>query len=275
MPTTASGLTIDDVLIQLRHVNAGARRENVWHLKEVLSAGVSLGVPLGERHGEVAKVMRGIGALISDDDVSVRKAVLEFLTWYLGRLPPLALSPYLPLLQLQLSSALSHMFPAIRLDACKLVELLLETHPAEIVGSWPSPPPESSQLVVGSTVFDGLRMSAGLGEEKGASTQGGFRLTAAAKLTVLHSIKTFVSCALDRKEQKQESTAKLGDWSLAKLVVLPTDEQWSLNNYEWALEWSTPPTLTERRNDEVALQQLSVSRRYENQLTPGDILVSP
>lgn len=37
------------------------------HLKEVLTAGVNHGVPMGERHGEVAKVMRGMGGLISDD----------------------------------------------------------------------------------------------------------------------------------------------------------------------------------------------------------------
>lgn len=66
-PTTAAGLSIDDVLVQLRHVNAGVRREAVNHLREVLASGVALGVPLGERHGEVAKVVRGIGGLISDE----------------------------------------------------------------------------------------------------------------------------------------------------------------------------------------------------------------
>lgn len=67
VPTTPSGLTIDDVLVQLRHVNAGVRREAVNHLKDVLNAGVALGVPMGERHGEVAKVVRGIGGLITDE----------------------------------------------------------------------------------------------------------------------------------------------------------------------------------------------------------------
>lgn len=55
------------MLVQLRHVNAFVRKESLGHLKDVLIAGVNHGVPLGERHGEVAKVMRGIGSLISDD----------------------------------------------------------------------------------------------------------------------------------------------------------------------------------------------------------------
>jgi pre-rRNA-processing protein IPI1 len=67
IPTTPSGLTLEDVLIQLRHVNAGVRKESLAHLREVLTAGVNHGVKLGERHGEVAKVMRGVGALVADD----------------------------------------------------------------------------------------------------------------------------------------------------------------------------------------------------------------
>lgn len=66
-PTTAAGLTIDDVLIQLRHANAGVRREAVHHLKEVLVAGMNMGIKMGQRPGEVAKVVRAIGGLIADD----------------------------------------------------------------------------------------------------------------------------------------------------------------------------------------------------------------
>lgn len=78
MPTTASGLTIDDVLVQLRHVNAGVRKEAIRHLKEVIIAGVNHGVKLGDRHGEVAKVMRSVGGLISDDVSQTRPVCPSF-----------------------------------------------------------------------------------------------------------------------------------------------------------------------------------------------------
>lgn len=248
MPTTASGLTLDDVLIQLRHVNAGVRKEAFNHLKEVLISGVNKGIKLGERHGEVAKVVRACGGLVSDEDQQVRKCLHEFLGWYLSRLPKQALSPYLSLLQLQISSALSHIFPAIRIDACKLVELLLETHPADVVGSWPvsdvsgsgAATPVSAVPTSGSTIFDGLRLSAGLGEEKGASTQAGFRFTTSTKLVILRTIKTFIGKALESTAQtglqpKRAATPKLGEWTLTELQLLPAD-QWSLQtDSDWAV----------------------------------------
>lgn len=178
----------------------------------------------------------------------MRRALHEFLAWYLPRLPKQALSPYLGLLQLQISSALSHIFPAIRIDACKLVELLLETHPADVVGNWPASDPSSSTSspvsaipTSGSTIFDGLRLSAGLGEEKGASTQAGFRLTPATKLVILRTIKTFVVKALESTAQpgispKRAAKAKLGEWTLTELNALPSD-QWSLQTSSvWGVE---------------------------------------
>lgn len=53
--------------MQLRHVNAGVRKESLNHLKEVLQAGVRLGINFGDRHGEVSKVVRAIGGMVTDD----------------------------------------------------------------------------------------------------------------------------------------------------------------------------------------------------------------
>ncbi|KAL7419747.1 rRNA processing protein [Cryptotrichosporon argae] len=189
-PTTAKGLRLDEVLLHLRHPNAGARREALTGVQDVLQVGVAQGVPLGAREGETAKVVRAVGALVSDNETVVRKAVLAFFSWYIPALPTTALAPYLPLLQLQLSSALSHIFPEIRIDACRLVSLLLEHAPAAIVGAWPH-----SAAVAGtdggSTVFEGLRLAVGLGTDGPVAGFG-----APAKLVVLRTVLAFVSHAL-------------------------------------------------------------------------------
>jgi pre-rRNA-processing protein IPI1 len=219
------------VLVQTRHPNAHVRRESIGHVRDVLAAGVALGMPLGSRHGEVAKVVRAIGALVSDEEQSVRRALHDFVGWYLARLPPLALSAYLPTLTLQISSGLSHIFPAIRLDTCRLVLLLLESG-ADIVGAWPNKAPSASSLVGSAGIFDGLRLAAGLGEEKASA---GYRLDGKGKLVILRTIRGFVQRALHPDAAEGEGAA-LGSWSLADLVA----DDWSLGDYSWALEWTQP-----------------------------------
>lgn len=97
------------------------------------------------------------------------------------------LSPHLPLLVLQASSALSHIFPEIRLDACKLVHLMLQYVPSHVVSSWPY---ESSNIL------EGLRLAVGLGGEKGVNSQIG-RLTGGAKLVTMKAMREFVRIGLE------------------------------------------------------------------------------
>lgn len=101
-----------------------------------------------------------------------------------------SLTPHLPLLLLQTSSALSHIFPDIRLDAARLVNLFLEHIPTHVTSSWPSS---------NSTILEGLRLTLGLGGDKaGASTQSG-RLGAQGKVVALRTILAFVRAALDNE----------------------------------------------------------------------------
>jgi len=201
----------------------------------------------------------------------VRKTLHEFLSWYLARLPPAALSPYLPLIQLQISSALSHIFPAIRIDACKLVELLLETHAADVISKWPAKSQVEATAASavmptsGSTIFDGLRLSAGLGEEKGASTQGGFRMTNASKLVILRTIKTFVAKALESTAVSpiappRKAVPVLGEWTMTELKALPAD-QWSLlTTNDWGIvQEAKDMTRQDIATGDGALEELSVS----------------
>ncbi|WVQ96749.1 hypothetical protein IAU59_003856 [Kwoniella sp. CBS 9459] len=184
-PTTANGLTLDDLFIRFRHPNAGVRKEAIGGVKEILIIRVGR---------EIGKVLRALGGLVSDEDATVRKALIGILSWYLPQIPVPALSPHLPLLVLQTSSALSHIFPEIRLDACKLVHLLLTHVPSHVVGSWPHQP---------SNILEGLRLAVGLGGEKGVNSQIG-RLTGGAKLVTLRAMAEFVRKGLGADEAQDE-----------------------------------------------------------------------
>lgn len=182
-----------------------------------------------------------------EQDGHARKALHGFIEWYIARLPQTTLVPYLPLLELQIASALSHIYPAVRLDACKVVEILLDTHPAEVIGSWPAPSPSGGVAgsASGSTIFEGLRLAAGLGGEKGASTQGGFLLTAGSKLVILRAIRTFIAKALEpllAAPEQSHPEPKLGEYTLQNLEVLSAAGPWSLGEYNWATQWEEPDT---------------------------------
>ncbi|WWC88751.1 uncharacterized protein L201_003664 [Kwoniella dendrophila CBS 6074] len=185
-PTTANGLTLEDLFIRFRHPNAGVRRESINGVKDILSIDVSR---------DIGKVLRALGGLVSDDDVTVRKALINLIAWYLPQLPVATLSPHLPLLVLQTSSSLSHIFPEIRLDACKLVHLLLNHVPSHVVGNWPR---ESSNIL------EGLRLAVGLGGEKGVNSQIG-RLTGGAKLVTLRAMMEFVKKGLKTENEENEN----------------------------------------------------------------------
>lgn len=66
-PTTGKGLTLDEVLVLLRHPNGGVRKDNLSSLKEILVVGVEKGISMGKREGEVGKVVRALGGLVSDE----------------------------------------------------------------------------------------------------------------------------------------------------------------------------------------------------------------
>ena len=49
IPTSKRGLTLDDVLGNLHHHNAGVKKDALGELKDVLVNGVELGVQMGQR----------------------------------------------------------------------------------------------------------------------------------------------------------------------------------------------------------------------------------
>lgn len=67
IPTSKRGLTLDEVLVNLHHHNPGVKRDALAELKDVLVCGAELGVQMGQREGEVGRVIRGVLGLISNE----------------------------------------------------------------------------------------------------------------------------------------------------------------------------------------------------------------
>jgi pre-rRNA-processing protein IPI1 len=76
--------------------------------------------------------------IIGDEDASVRKGLLSFLSWLLlhPQLPPEMLDPHTPHLLLFTTSAQTHIFPDVRVDAIKVLDLLLQVVPRTVVAGW-------------------------------------------------------------------------------------------------------------------------------------------
>ncbi len=68
-PTSRRGVTLAEALLILRHPNAGARKDALGEVKEILVNGVEGGVAMGRREGEVGKVLgiNGVVRLVADE----------------------------------------------------------------------------------------------------------------------------------------------------------------------------------------------------------------
>ncbi|CAD6957328.1 unnamed protein product [Tilletia laevis] len=144
---TRRNLTLDDLLGQTRHYNAATRKDALFGLRELLS----LHPFLLHKPGILASVLSAALRLIPDEDPTVRKAVFTFLSFLLPALkdeqdqslvagsstksaPALLL--YAPSLILYTVSALSHIFTEVRIDALRILNLLLDHIPEAVVRGW-------------------------------------------------------------------------------------------------------------------------------------------
>jgi hypothetical protein len=51
----------------LHHHNAGVKKDALGELKDVLVDGAEMGVQMGQREGEIGRVIRGVLGLISNE----------------------------------------------------------------------------------------------------------------------------------------------------------------------------------------------------------------
>lgn len=129
-PTTKRKQTLDDLVSQLKHHNPGTRKEALFGLKELFSSHSQLVT------SSFSVLANATVRLIADEDSNVRSALIMFYSWLLPRISPEDVVPHASIFLLYTSSAQTHIFPEIRIDAVRLLDLFLECIPETVVSGW-------------------------------------------------------------------------------------------------------------------------------------------
>lgn len=199
-PLTRRRLSLDDLITQLKHYNSGTRKDALLGMRELLSSNLHL----IELH--LVLIVTACTRAIADEDAGVRKGLLAFFAWLLPIIPPDNLAAHSSVLLLFASSAQTHIFPEIRIDATRLITLLLDYIPDAVVAGW-----SSKHEGHGARILQGylgiLNGGTRFGETDGpmqATSTASVTLSAGSKLVLLQSLSTFLRHAVDQ----QSSTSR-------------------------------------------------------------------
>ncbi|KAJ7169975.1 hypothetical protein C8R46DRAFT_219616 [Mycena filopes] len=221
-PTTRRRLTFDDLIVHLKHYSAGTRKDAIAGLRELLDANPNI------LESGLTPLIQAAVRLVGDEDAQVRKSLLDFFIWLFPRIPPDNLVPHATALLLFTTSAQTHIFPEIRVDAIRFLNIYLEYIPVASVAGWNQTGNEN-----GSRVLEGYLgiLSAGtkFGETDGpmkATSTASVVLTAASKLVVLQSLATFLRHAVSsprtfRDRVESPSASPIDTWYLASWFKTP------------------------------------------------------
>ncbi|KAK7463660.1 rRNA processing protein [Stygiomarasmius scandens] len=199
-PTTRRRLTFEDLISNLKHHNAGSRRDAAFGLKELLDGHWQLAEEV------LPTLLNATIKLISDEDVSVRKALITLFSWLLPRVSRDIITPHAPLLLLFTTSAQTHIFPEIRVDAVRLLNVMLEYIPEIIVSGWDCNDTHGSRMLEG---YLGILNAGTLtGDAEGpptATSTATVMLSLGSKLVVLQSLSRFLEIALSSTSNTNQS----------------------------------------------------------------------
>ncbi|KAI6007344.1 hypothetical protein EDD15DRAFT_2396785 [Pisolithus albus] len=237
VPTTRRKQTFGDILSLLKHHNAGVRKgtlrfdmlsvlkdsvvfaDAIFSVKELFHGHPDI-IP-----GSMAALFSACSRLIGDTDAGVRKALLSFLEWLLVRVDKDDLIPHVPQLLLFTTSAQTHIFPEIRVDAVRYLDLFLGVLPDYVVMGW-----NESGSGLGRRILEGylglLNVSTKFGEKisddrTSVASTGSVTLSAQSRLVVLRSLSKFLCCAVCRRSITEAdvgnqalTTSRLPTWFL-------------------------------------------------------------
>ncbi|KAG6829395.1 hypothetical protein H0H92_004663 [Tricholoma furcatifolium] len=233
-PTTKRKLSFDDLITHSKHYSASTRRDAILGLRELLEANWSL------LRSSLTPLINACVRLIGDEDASVRKALLAFLAWLLPRIPEGDIAPHSSLLLLFTTSAQTHIFPEIRIDAIRYLNLFLEHIPQAVISGW-----NEDNNGHGSRVLEGylgiLNAGTKFGEAEGetstlnkfyllltsqsgpmkATSTASVVLTPASKLIVLHSLSAFLQACLSNLNPPSATTSTDPLSSLSTWFLVP------------------------------------------------------
>eukprot|EP00505_MAST-04D_sp_SCG-Rhode-Island_P000188 Stramenopile-MAST_4_protein_188 len=125
---TKRNLNLKDLLPQLKHYSAGARKDALWGLKELCA--VQGGIILaGDTLGQL---LVSTVELVVDNDTEVRKALLTLMETLLSHVEPSAGTSFMKLFVAFVGSAMTNLESDVRLDAVKFASLLLNWSPRAV-----------------------------------------------------------------------------------------------------------------------------------------------
>ncbi|KAI6047569.1 hypothetical protein EDC04DRAFT_2619015, partial [Pisolithus marmoratus] len=189
VPMTRRKQTFEDILSLLKHHNAGVRKDAIFSVRELFNDYPDLITT------SMAPLFSVCARLIGDTDAGVRKALLSCFEWLLVRVAKDDLIPHASLLLLFTTSAQTHIFPEIRVDAVRYLDLFMGALPEYVV------------MGLGRRILDGylglLNVSTKFAQKasddrNSAASTGSVTLSAQSRLVVLRSLSNFLCCAVCR-----------------------------------------------------------------------------
>ncbi|TFK77025.1 hypothetical protein BDN72DRAFT_753619 [Pluteus cervinus] len=292
-PTTKRNLSFDDLLAHLKHYNANTRKEAFIGLRELFEEHwdtLSLKLP---------PLVNACARIIGDEDAGVRRALADFFKWLFPRIPQEDLVPHSPTLLLFTTSAQTHIFPEIRIDAIRFLDILLEAIPQPVAEGWTNGSTHGGRVLLG---YLGI-LNAGVVFDQGAA--GPLKMTSTtslvlspkSKLVVIKSLATFLRCCLqsdmDRSEAspctassiRQSSTYLLSfftnrtAYTTFSSLILPNEEHQNQLSWDiakdpvirpyfsyasWALDQSPPWSLSDLSNIPTSLTEIASDETRTN-----------
>ncbi|KAL1917045.1 uncharacterized protein VTP21DRAFT_5243 [Calcarisporiella thermophila] len=116
-------LTLNELLIQLKHHNANTRKDAVQGLRDLFNRHPGL------LAHSMSTLSNSIVRLFVDDDEAVRKATHAFLSEFFVEMEMDHLKPFLSLFIIYTCSAMTHIHEDIRLDAVKCMDIWIRIAP--------------------------------------------------------------------------------------------------------------------------------------------------
>lgn len=126
-----SNLSLDELVLHLRHPNAHVRRDALLGIRQIRQAHVRT---FGDE--SFSQVFPSIARLVSDHDPGVRKIFLEVLDECLHVVPIRHLRSYAAHILLHVNSAMSHIFPDVRIDAIRALDVCVSIFKCESTNGW-------------------------------------------------------------------------------------------------------------------------------------------
>ncbi|THH28076.1 hypothetical protein EUX98_g6127 [Antrodiella citrinella] len=212
-PSTRRKLTLDDLLLHLKHYNPSTRKDAIAGLRELFSEHGSLALT------NLTTVLNRCVRIIGDEDASVRKALIAFFGWFIPLVPKHDLQPHAPTLLLFTTSALTHIFPEIRIDAIRFLDIFLECMPEIVVEGWANGTSNHGRRILEGYLglLNAGTAFGGEGDPMKATSTASVVLSPKSKLVVLSSLSTFLRAAFKIRDVQPStsSAAASPTWFLA------------------------------------------------------------